>query len=162
MVCDLKGLGAYMGDTTAGNDSGGVMSAWFRILLVLSTIGLAIGIGRSNWVQDAFARSEGYVVLIGQPVVEASAALESDVQVTLRFRNLSSEPVEILGLKTGCDCTSVQNVPCVIPGRGSEVVTLSVSTRGYQSGAVVELQPEYYLSCASKKEALVIRVHVAS
>lgn len=132
----------------------------WKIAGLASLAVLAVSVSRFRVVQDALAQAEGFVVVVEQPALSLNAQSNQIVPATLSFRNVTSRPVEIVGLKTGCGCSSVENIPCLIPPKTIQTVRVRVSTYGNKPGDVVELNPEYYLNTASCKQTLMIRVHV--
>ncbi len=134
-----------------------------RILIVfaiLSSLGAAVAFGRSSLMQHWLARSDGFVVVVEEPERVLSAKTGDTVPVEFRLTNVTSEPVEVLGIKTGCGCTSAKPVPCTIAAHSTETVTLTVSMQGRGSGDTFEMSPELYLDRPARKFGMSIRVNV--
>ncbi len=75
-----------------------------------------MALGRSWLLQHWLARSDGFVVVVEEPVRVLCAKTGDTVPVEFWLTNVTSEPVEVLGIRTGCGCTSAKPVPHSIVG----------------------------------------------
>ncbi len=119
-----------------------------------------MALGRSSLMQHWLARSDGFVIVVEEPVRVLCAKTGESVPVDFRLTNVTSEPVEVLGIKTGCGCTSAKPVPCTIAAHSTETVTLTVSMQGRGSGDTFEMSPVLYLDRPARKFGMSIRVNV--
>ncbi len=134
-----------------------------RILIVLTlfaSLGTAVALGRSSLMQHWLARSDGFVVVVEEPSRVLSAKTGDTVPVEFRLTNVTSEPVEVLGVRTGCGCTSAQPIPCTIAAHSTEVITLTVSMKNRSPGEPFEMSPELYIDRPARKFGMSIQVNV--
>ena len=80
--------------------------------------------------------------------------------VDFLLTNVTSDPVEVLGIRTGCSCTASKSVPCVIPGHSVQIVHLTVNMRNQTPGELFELWPELYLDRPARKVGMSIQINV--
>lgn len=140
------------------------MYSWIHrvptVLAILVALVTVVVIGRSLQIQHWLAHSDGFVVVVDEPHRELSAKTGETLPVDFRLTNVTSQPVQVVGIKTGCGCASAEPVPCTIAGHSTQTVRLTVSMRGQPAGAVFELWPELYLDRPTRKVGLSIRVSV--
>jgi hypothetical protein len=129
----------------------------FAILIAIATV---VVIGRSSLIQHWIAQSDGFVVVVDEPQRELSVGAGATVPLDFRLTSVTSQPVEVLGIKTGCGCTSAEPVPCTIAGHSTQTVRLTISMRGQSEGAAFELSPELYLDRPARKVEMLIRLSV--
>ena len=140
------------------------MRPWiYRLQIVLAAIVALVTvvvIGRSSLIQHGLAQFDGFVVVVDGPQRELSAKTGDTLPIDFRLTNVTSQPVEVVGIRTGCGCASAEPVPCIIAGHSTQTVRLMLSVRGQSAGATFELQPELYLDRPARKVGLSIRVSV--
>ncbi len=110
-----------------------------------------MALGRSSLMQHWLARSDGFVVVVEESTRVLSAKSGETVPVDFRLTNVTSEPVEVLGIRTGCGCTTAQPIPCTIAAHSTQTVTLTVSMQNRSPGEPFEMSPELYLDRPARK-----------
>lgn len=92
----------------------------FVLLLACSAFG-AVLLGRSQTLQDLFAKSDGFLITVDDPSRSLEIQPDNEVPVAFLFRNHAVYPVTIVGMETGCGCLVASNVPVTIsPGESIE------------------------------------------
>ena len=119
-----------------------------------------MALGRSSLMQHWLARSDGFVVVVEESTRVLSANTGETVPVEFRITNVTSASLEVLGIKTGCGCTSAKPIPCTIAPHSTETVTLTVSMQNRPSGDTFEMSPELYLDRPARKFGMSIQVNV--
>ncbi len=125
---------------------------------ILVASGASIGVVRSSIVQHWLARSDGFVVVVDRPNRILSAKVGETIPIDFKLTNVTSEAAEIVGIRTGCGCTSAEPIPCMIAGHSTETVRLTIDMENRKSGEVFELWPEVYLNRSTRKVGMSIRV----
>ena len=130
------------------------------LAVIFVALATAVALGRSQTMQHWLARSDGFVIVVDEPERVLSAKTGDTVPVDFRLTNVTSEPVEVLGIKTGCGCTSAKPIPCTIAPHSTEMVTLTVSMKNRSPGEPFEMSPELYLDRPARKFGMSIQVNV--
>lgn len=107
-------------------------------------------------VRELMARAEGFVVLIDDPVRHAAVDVTSPAEIIFRFTNVTSEEVNIVGVETGCGCTSVEPIPVAIRPLGSKDVTCTFNMGGRARGTTYHAEPRFFLDRPSPEVRVVV------
>lgn len=90
--------------------------AWLVIHLWLGSWGAFVALAR------------GESVLIEPATLTLDLKPNSEHEFVFTVRNLRSEPVQIVGARTGCTCVTTQTMPLELPAYGSITLTGKVFT----------------------------------
>jgi len=130
------------------------------VLLLLGAV-LAYGLTRFGSLGALEAALRGQV-LYAEPAVVSLGELRprEQVSVPVRIRNLTGEPVKLVGSHSGCGCTVAEGLPLELgPG---EVRELQIRVKAPAGGpAEMQATVTFYANVAGEGPEVVLRGHVA-
>ncbi|MBA3313276.1 MAG: DUF1573 domain-containing protein [Planctomycetaceae bacterium] len=127
--------------------------------VVLVTIGA--GLYASGSLTRLLARSEGYVIVVEEPTREFTARPDEVLTASFDVTNVLPEPVKIVGVETGCGCTSVEPIPATLAAGETLPLRFTFDMHGGKAGTVFRLDPTIFVDRASPPNRLSVRIRLA-
>jgi hypothetical protein len=125
---------------------------------VVVVVCLAWSLLRFGSLSDAFRYARGSRVVIDPPTLVLPPGRFDDRQTAdFRMRNLTSQPVRVLGATVSCDCVTTEGLPTVIDAGGSLRLRSSVHLDARSLGPFVQSVLYYTDHPAAPSLRVVIR-----
>ncbi len=119
----------------------------FRRLLPIVGGVAAVAIGGLAWslinfgsLHDAWLYARGARVVIEPATFRTQSGKSGDTRkAVFVIRNLTGEPVRVLGVTTSCSCLSTDELPVTIAPRSSRPMRVSIKLGGDQPGPIQQV-----------------------
>ena len=111
-------------------------------------------------MQHWLARSDGFVIVVDEPSRVLSAKVGAIVPIVFEVTNVTNTPVKVVGVQTGCGCTSASPIPCTIQAHESQKLSLTLNLGGQTEGDEFILEPVIYVDRPARRVPMFVRVAI--
>jgi hypothetical protein len=123
--------------------------------LLACMIVIVLALWQFGSLEVARAYAKGYVVWPDTNVKSLGhVTVGQKLQVGFRLKNLTAQPVQILGCKTTCSCVLAEKLPMVVGSHEATTLTFTISPREGNIGKPFRHNAELYLDTASPELVL--------
>jgi hypothetical protein len=99
---------------------------------------------RFGSLRDAWLYADGARVVLDRTAVALPTGNVGDVQsAVVQIRNLTTEPVKVLGATVSCDCVETEGLPTVVPAGRSTALRSSIHLDGRLTGPFEQFATYY-------------------
>jgi hypothetical protein len=116
---------------------------------------------RFGSLRDAWLYAGGARVVIDRSALALPTGNVGDTQAAVfRLRNLTSQPVKVLGASVSCDCVSTEKLPAEVPPGGAHDLRSTVHLDGRVTGPFEQFVTYYTDHPSAPALRVTIRGHV--